>query len=76
MIVFTTPAISWMKYIGGGWVGGGEEGIGGGWEAKGRLYHPQEDKLQCCVFSRAQKQLQSTWQAEMVVSSSLTHQAC
>ena len=38
-------------------------GVGGGWEAEGGKYHPQGDKQQCCVFSRAQ-----------VVSSSLTPQ--
>ena len=30
-------------------------GVGGGWEAEGGQYHPQGDKQQCCVFSRAQK---------------------
>ena len=67
-----------MNYIGGGWVGGQEGdgvGVGGGWEAEGGQYHPQEDKQQCCVFSRAQKLPQSTWQAQTVVSSSLTPQA-
>ena len=34
---------------------------GGGWKAEGELYHPQGDKQQCFVFSRAQKLLQSTW---------------
>ena len=32
--------------VGGGW---------GEWEAEGGQYHPQGDKQQCCVFSRAQK---------------------
>ena len=50
-----------MKFIGGGWVGGGGVGVGGGWEAEGRQYHPQGDKQQCCVFSIAQKQPRSTW---------------
>ena len=36
-------------------------GVGGGWEAEGGQYHPQGDKQQCCVFSTAQKQPQSTW---------------
>ena len=36
-----------MKFRGGGWVGGG-------WEAEGGQYHPQGDKQQCCVFSKAQ----------------------
>ena len=60
-----------MNYIGGGRAGGGW----GGWEAEGEQYHPQGDKQQCCVFSRAQKLPQSTWQAQTVVSSSLTPQA-
>ena len=62
-----------MNYIGGGRVGGGWGGRG--WEAEGGQYHPQGDKQQCCVFSRAQKLPQSTWQAQTVVSSSLTPQA-
>ena len=45
----------------GGQVGGGGVGVGGGWEAEGRQYHPQGGKQQCCVFSRAQKLPQSTW---------------
>ena len=49
-------------------------GIGGGWEAKGGRYHPQGDKQQCCVFSRAQKLPQSTWYDKTVVSSDLTSQ--
>ena len=57
-----------MKYIGGG-------RAGEGWEAKGGQYHPQGGKQQCCVFSRAQKLPQSTWEEERVVSSSLTSQA-
>ena len=46
----------------------------GGWEAEGGQYHPQGDKQQRCVLSRAQKLPQSTWQAQTVVSSSLTPQ--
>ena len=38
------------------------------------LFITQRDKQQCCVFSRAQKLPQSTWQAQTVVSSSLTPQ--
>ena len=45
----------------GGWVGGGGVGVGGGWEAEGGQYHPQGDKQQCCVLSRAQKLPQLTW---------------
>ena len=52
----------------GGWAGGV-------WEAEGGLNHPQGDKQQCCVFSRAQKLPQSTWQTETFISSSLTSQA-
>ena len=60
-----------------GWAG--RRGVGwvlgvGGWEAEGGQYHPQGDKQQCCVLSRAQKLPQSTWQAQTVVSSSLTPQ--
>ena len=66
-----------MNYI-GGWAGGAGGGWGGrwwgGWEAEGGQYHPQGDKQQCCVLSRAQKLPQSTWQAQTVVSSSLTPQ--
>ena len=43
---------------------GAEGGAGAGVEreAEGGPYHPQGDKLQCCVLMyRAQKQLQSTW---------------
>ena len=36
-----------------GWAGG--RGVGGRWEAEGGQYHPQGDKQQCYVFSRAQK---------------------
>ena len=58
-----------MNYIGGGrGREGGGVGVGGGWEAEGGQYHPQGDKQQCCVFSRAQKLPQSTWQAQTVVS--------
>ena len=48
-----------MKFIGGGWAGGG--GRWGGWEAEGGQHHPQGGKQQCCVFSRAQILPQSTW---------------
>ena len=54
-----TPAISRMKFIGGGWAVGWA--LGGGWEAEGGQYHPQGGKQQCCVLSRAQKLQQSTW---------------
>ena len=60
---------------GGGRMEGGGVGIGGGWKAEGGQCHPQGDKQQCCVFSRAQKLPQSTWQAQTVISSSLTPQA-
>ena len=63
-----------MNYIGGEWVGWRWGGRWGWVEAEGGQYHPQGDKQQCCVFSRAQKLPQSTWQAQTVVSSSLTPQ--
>ena len=44
------------------------------WEAEGGPHHPQGDKQQCCVPSRARKEPPSTWQAKTVVSSSLTPQ--
>ena len=34
-------------------------GIGGEWESEGRPYHPQGDQSQCCILSRAQKQLRT-----------------
>ena len=37
------------------------------------VYHPQGDRQQQCVPSRAQKQPQSTWWAETAVGSNLTH---
>ena len=50
-------------WVGGGGVGGWEGGVGGGggWGAEGGLDHPQGDRQQQCVPSRAQKQPQSTW---------------
>ena len=45
----------------GGGVGGWAVGGAGGWGAEGGLYHPQGDRQQQCVPSRAQKQPQSTW---------------
>ena len=35
----------------GGWMGGGGVNFGGGWEAKGGLYHPLEQKQGRCVFN-------------------------
>ena len=40
-------------YIEGGQVGGGEVGIGGGWEAEGRLNHLLAQRKSRCVFSKA-----------------------
>ena len=55
-----------------GWAG---LALGAGGKPKaGNTNRPQGDKQQCCVFSRAQKLPQSTWQAQTVVSSSLTPQ--
>ena len=47
-------------------------GVGGGWEAQGGLYHPLAQRNSHCVFSKAEKQSQCTYQAKMVVGSSLT----
>ena len=58
MIVFYDSRNVKDEVYRGGQTGGGGVGAGCGWEAEGRLYHPQGDKLQCCVLSRAQKQLQ------------------
>ena len=46
--------------------------VWGGWEAKGRLYHPLEWEQSCCIFSKAQRQQQSMCQAKTVVGNSLT----
>ena len=51
-------------------MGGGEAG---GWEAEGGLYHPPAQSH--CVFSKAQKQPQCTYQAWTVAGSSLTPHA-
>ena len=50
-------------------------GGGGGWEAKGKLYHPLVQRQSRCVFNEAQKQPQCTCQAKTVVGSSLTPRA-
>ena len=50
-------------------------GVGGRWEAKGELNHPLAQRKSCCVFSKAQKQPQCTYQDKMVVGSSLTPHA-
>ena len=47
-------------------------GVGGGWEAKGRLNHPLAVRKSHCVLSKAQKQLQCTCQDKTVVGNSLT----
>ena len=44
MIVFSTLAISGMKYIEGGWAREGGVGVGGWWEAKGGQQYPQGGK--------------------------------
>ena len=52
------------------------EGVSGGgwWAARGMLYLPQEDRQQCCVFTKLQKQIQFIAQPMMVVGSSLAPQ--
>ena len=47
-------------------------GVGGGWEAEGRLNHPLAQGKSSCVFNKAQKQPQCTRQNKTVVGSSLT----
>ena len=49
-------------------------GVGGKPKA-GNTIHKETNSSAACVFSRAQKLPQSTWQAQTVVSSSLTPQA-
>ena len=44
-------------------------GVGGGWEAEGRLKHPLAWRKSHCVFSKAQKQPQCTCQDKTVVGS-------
>ena len=80
--------VGWVLVVGGMGVGGGWDGcwgwvgwvlvvggmgVGGGWETKGGLNHPLAQRKSCCVFSKAQKQLQCACQDKAVVGSSLTH---
>ena len=46
---------------------------GGGWKVKGGLQLPLGHRQWCCVFSKGQKQVQSTGKTEVAVSSSLAH---
>ena len=50
---------------------GGVVGGGGGQVAGGRLYLPLGHRQQCCVFSKWQKQVQSTGWIKTVIGSSL-----
>ena len=50
-------------------------GVGGGWEAEGRLNHLPAQRKSHCVFSKAQKHPQYTCQGKTVLGSSLTPQA-
>ena len=50
-------------------------GVGGGWEAEGKLNHPLAQRKSRCVFSKAQKHPQCTCQDKTVVGSSLTPHA-
>ena len=54
---------------------GGGVGVGGGWEAEGRLNHPLAQGNSRCVFNKAQKQPQCTCQDKTVVGRSLTPHA-
>ena len=51
-----------MRWVGGSGIGGKGGGVsgGGGWAAGGGLYLSLEDRQQCCVFNKSQKQTQST----------------
>ena len=51
---------------------GGGVGVGDGWEAEGGLNYPLAVRKSCCMFSKAQKQPQCTYQDKMVVGSTLT----
>ena len=57
--------------MGGGWGGGG-----GGWEAEGGLNLPLGHWQWCCVFSKGQKEAQSTGQTKVVIGSSLAPVTC
>ena len=50
-------------------------GVGGRWEAEGRLNHPPAQRKSRCVFSKVQKQPQCTYQDKTVAGSSLTPHA-
>ena len=73
LLEFQTSPISWIQYIGGGWVGG-QDGVGGGgkWGAKGGFFHTFEQKSSHCVFIEVHRQPQFTCQAGTVADSSLT----
>ena len=48
---FSVPVISWIEFIGVGWVGGGRGESWGMWQAKGGVKQPFRCKQQCCAFS-------------------------
>ena len=50
-------------------------GVGGGWEAEGRLNHPLAQGKSRCVLSKAHKQPQCTCQDKTVIGSSFTPHA-
>ena len=50
-------------------------GVGGGWEAEGGLNHPLAQGKSRCVFNKAQKQPQCTFQDKTIAGSSLTQHA-
>ena len=50
-------------------------GVGGEWEAEGRLNHSLAQLKSRCVFNKVQKQPQCTCQDKMVAGSSLTPHA-
>ena len=61
--------ISWIQFIGGGWVGGG---WGEQWGAIGGFLRTFERKSSHCVFIEVHRQPQFTCQAGTVADSSLT----
>ena len=59
LMVLSTAVISWIKFIGGGPVGGGWCGVGGKPKVGNTIHMRQTAAL--CVLGRAQKLPQSTW---------------
>ena len=69
---FQASPISWIQYIRGEWVGGGEVGSEGGWGDEGGLLQTLVQKSSHCVFIEVHRQQQFTCQAATVADSSFT----